>query len=341
MGVYFTLLCVIGVIFVYLEFRRQTSEINAQLSAALSANQKLYWRNVDLREELEIVTLKFDKISRSLQNSRQQESFILDNIESLSKKIHVTPQNCQIPAELLFQPRPKYNDFDHSKFNQSVSDRIESIYEKFEALSKTFSRRSDQISFKSRKLKSYYILTLNGLNDIESTKCEKMPLVIPERNDVIEYPDLASVHCGAKILGHFNTYRTSSLNPLDLSERFFTSPVDFALNPSIYPGQCWPCIPPCKAKIQLCSPIKARAVSIHHISKHISPSIYGKTSAPRDFVISISNNSFSSSYDVDGPLKQTFEFSPFGLEKSDIVEIEILSNWGHPKVACIYKIEIH
>ena len=158
-----------------------STEINAQLSAALSANQKLYERNVDLREELEKVSAKFDEISRSLQNSTQQESFILNRIESISNKIHVTPEKCRIPAELLFQPRPKYIDFDHSKFNQSVSSRIESIYEKFEAATKTFSRRSDQISFKSRKLKSYYILTLNGLTDIESTKCEKMPLIIPQR----------------------------------------------------------------------------------------------------------------------------------------------------------------
>ena len=134
-----------------------------------------------MREELEKVTAKFDEISRFLQNSTQQESFILNRIESISNKIHVTPEKCRIPAELLFQPRPKYNDFDHSKFNQSVSNRIESIFEKFEAASKTISRRSDQISFKSRKLKSYYILTLNGLDDIESKKCEKMPLVIPER----------------------------------------------------------------------------------------------------------------------------------------------------------------
>ena len=158
-----------------------STEINAQLSAALSANEKLYHRNLDLREELETVTSKFREISRSLQNSIQQESFILNRIESISNKIHVTPQKCQIPAELLFQPRPKYIDFDHSKFNQSVSSRIESIYEKFAAATKTFSRRSDQISFKSRKLKSYYILTLNGLTDIESTKCEKMPLIIPQR----------------------------------------------------------------------------------------------------------------------------------------------------------------
>ena len=110
----------------------------------------------------------------------------------------------------------------------------------------------------------------------------------------------------------------------------------------------------CKGKIKLrrsffknnlTSYIRIRINELSNTSKFTTTfsflTLKRKTSAPRDFVISISNNSFSSSYDVDGPLKQTFEFSPFGLEKSDIVEIEILSNWGHPKVACIYKIEIH
>ena len=157
--------------------------MNSQLVDALSTNEKLYQQNLRLRDNLDEVSSKFQKIWESLQDSTTRERSILERVSSISQKIEQQPMKCPVSPEMLFQPPASAYSFDYSAFNRSVANRIELVVRKFESTTQTFNRRYDQISFKGRKLISYNTLIMNGLNDIEQSKCDKMPLVVssPER----------------------------------------------------------------------------------------------------------------------------------------------------------------
>ena len=69
--------------------------------------------------------------------------------------------------------------------------------------------------------------------------------------------------------------------------------------------------------------------------------VFRITSAPREITLHVSNSTLSTTYDVNGPAKQTFNFPDPFTELTQSVKLVVSSNWGHPEVACIYKIDIH
>lgn len=122
------------------------------------------------------------------------------------------------------------------------------------------------------------------------------------------------------------------------------------LQPDVYPGNCWAFQGSQGfAVIRLSSNIRPTAVTLEHISKSLSPK--GTIpSAPKDFQVfglveegqqeGILLGQFT--YDQNGDPIQTFHLQDEEMNAPfQLVELRVLSNWGHPEYTCIYRFRVH
>ncbi|XP_063160299.1 SUN domain-containing protein 3 [Candoia aspera] len=184
---------------------------------------------------------------------------------------------------------------------------------------------------------------------------EKMLKKIKQKldEDVVHMPDYALRSAGASIVytrttrsyhHHGGGYFWMSIKILP----FVKSP-DIILEPSYYPGNCWP-FPGSQgeAVVRLAMEIVPRAVTIQHISKKVSPT--GEiSSAPKDFAIyglkgeNEEQGTFLGQFmfDMNGYLIQTFQLKNESSEFMSYVKLKVLNNWGHPNYTCIYRFRVH
>ncbi|XP_078506353.1 SUN domain-containing protein 2 [Lissotriton helveticus] len=121
------------------------------------------------------------------------------------------------------------------------------------------------------------------------------------------------------------------------------------LQPDSNPGNCWAFRGSQGfAVVRLSSRIRPTAVTLEHIPKSLSPK-GSIPSAPKDFAVygheeeTQREGTFLGqfTYDQDGEPIQTFWFQGEPLATYQIVELKILSNWGHPEYTCIYRFRVH
>uniref|UniRef100_A0A452IIQ8 SUN domain-containing protein n=1 Tax=Gopherus agassizii TaxID=38772 RepID=A0A452IIQ8_9SAUR len=121
------------------------------------------------------------------------------------------------------------------------------------------------------------------------------------------------------------------------------------LQPDVNPGNCWAFRGSQGfAVIRLSSHIRPTAVTLEHVPKALSPQDT-IPSAPKDFAIfgldeegqqeGIILGQFT--YDQDGDPIQTFRLEGEDVGTFQVVELRILSNWGHPEYTCIYRFRVH
>ncbi|XP_078006385.1 SUN domain-containing protein 2-like [Phascolarctos cinereus] len=130
--------------------------------------------------------------------------------------------------------------------------------------------------------------------------------------------------------------------------RYFQSP-RLILQPDVYPGNCWAfrghqgfVVVRLSARIQL------TAITLEHVPKALSPTA-DIPSAPKDFVILGLNEDSQAdgvalgqfTYDNAGEAIQTFHLEGNDTAPYQLVELRILSNWGHPDYTCIYRFRVH
>ncbi|KAK2496219.1 hypothetical protein MC885_012918 [Smutsia gigantea] len=90
------------------------------------------------------------------------------------------------------------------------------------------------------------------------------------------------------------------------------------LQPDVHPGNCWAFQGPQGfAVVRLSARIRPTAVTLEHVPKCLSPNST-ISSAPKDFA-------------VFDPKMATYQ----------LVELRILTNWGHPEYTCIYRFRVH
>ncbi|KAM6384323.1 LOW QUALITY PROTEIN: SUN domain-containing protein 2 [Alca torda] len=121
------------------------------------------------------------------------------------------------------------------------------------------------------------------------------------------------------------------------------------LQPDVNPGNCWAFRGSLGfAIIRLSSIIRPTAVTLEHIPKALSPQ--GTIpSAPKDFAVyglkeegeeeGLLLGKFT--YDHDGDPIQTFYLEGDSIGTYELVELRVLSNWGHPEYTCIYRFRVH
>uniref|UniRef100_A0A8D0LAJ3 SUN domain-containing protein n=1 Tax=Sphenodon punctatus TaxID=8508 RepID=A0A8D0LAJ3_SPHPU len=119
------------------------------------------------------------------------------------------------------------------------------------------------------------------------------------------------------------------------------------LQPDVNPGNCWAFRGSQGfAVIRLSSNIHPTAVTLEHIPRSLSP-MGTIPSAPKGFAVySLAEEGQQEGtllgqfvYDQDKDPIQTFHFQVTATYK--VVELRILSNWGHPEYTCIYRFRVH
>ncbi|KFO81720.1 SUN domain-containing protein 2 [Cuculus canorus] len=171
--------------------------------------------------------------------------------------------------------------------------------------------------------------------------------------DRIGMVDYALESAGASVINTrcSETYemRTALLSLFGIPLWYHSQSPRVILQPDVNPGNCWAFRGSQGfAVIRLSSIIHPTAVTLEHIPKALSP--HGTiSSAPRDFAVyglkeegeeeGLLLGQFT--YDHDGDPIQTFYFKADSMGTYQLVELRVLSNWGHPEYTCIYRFRVH
>ncbi|XP_067278040.1 SUN domain-containing protein 1 isoform X2 [Pseudorasbora parva] len=130
---------------------------------------------------------------------------------------------------------------------------------------------------------------------------------------------------------------------------YFSQSPRAIIQPDMYPGNCWAF----KGSqgylvIRLSLSVIPTSFCLEHIPKSLSPS-GNISSAPRRFSVYGLDDEYQEegkllgdyTYEEDGESLQTFPV----MEKNDkafqIIEMRVLSNWGHPEYTCLYRFRVH
>ncbi|XP_062404454.1 SUN domain-containing protein 2 isoform X2 [Sardina pilchardus] len=172
------------------------------------------------------------------------------------------------------------------------------------------------------------------------------------RADGIGMADYALESSGASVINTrcSETYRTRSacLSLFGFPLWYHSESPRTVIQPELYPGKCW-------AfrggegflVIALSYPVRITHVSLEHLPRILSPT--GRIdSAPRSFAVYGMSNEHEEgtalgtfTYDQNGEPIQTFRLTAPAKDAFRMVELRILSNWGHPEYTCVYRFRVH
>ncbi|XP_026170566.1 SUN domain-containing protein 1-like isoform X2 [Mastacembelus armatus] len=130
---------------------------------------------------------------------------------------------------------------------------------------------------------------------------------------------------------------------------YFSQSPRAVIQPDVHPGNCWAFRGSTGfLVIRLSMRILPTAFSLEHIPKALAPS-GALHSAPRDFcVFGLDDESQERgtllgtyTYDEDGEALQTYPVTEENDRAFQVVEVQVLSNWGHPEYTCMYRFRVH
>ncbi|XP_072527315.1 SUN domain-containing protein 2-like [Salminus brasiliensis] len=172
------------------------------------------------------------------------------------------------------------------------------------------------------------------------------------RADGVGMADYALESSGASVINTrcSETYhtRTACLSLFGIPLWYQSESPRTVTQPELYPGKCWAF----RGSqgflvISLSYPVRITHVSLEHVPRVLSPT--GRIdSAPKDFAVyGMADEDAEGkllgtfTYDHDGEPIQTFRLPDLQSEVYQLVELRILSNWGHPEYTCIYRFRVH
>ncbi|KGL86592.1 SUN domain-containing protein 1 [Charadrius vociferus] len=130
---------------------------------------------------------------------------------------------------------------------------------------------------------------------------------------------------------------------------YFSQSPRVVIQPDMYPGNCWAF----KGSqgylvVRLSMKIYPTAFTVEHVPKTLSPA-GNITSAPRNFAVYGLDDEYQEEgkllgqyvYDQDGEPLQMFPVMEKSENAFQIVELRILSNWGHAVYTCLYRFRVH
>ncbi|XP_068610885.1 LOW QUALITY PROTEIN: SUN domain-containing protein 1-like [Brachionichthys hirsutus] len=130
---------------------------------------------------------------------------------------------------------------------------------------------------------------------------------------------------------------------------YFSQSPRAVIQPDVHPGNCW-AFRGSRGflAIRLSMPIFPTAFSLEHVPKALTPR-GTLLSAPRDFsVFGLEDEEEergkllgSYSYDEDGESVQMFAVTEGCDRTFQVIEVQVLSNWGHPDFTCMYRFRVH
>ncbi|XP_036445172.1 SUN domain-containing protein 1-like isoform X2 [Colossoma macropomum] len=130
---------------------------------------------------------------------------------------------------------------------------------------------------------------------------------------------------------------------------YFSQSPRVVIQPDVYPGNCWAF----KGSqgylvIRLSLSVMPTAFCLEHIPKALSPT-GNISSAPRHFKVYGLVDEYQEEgkllgdymYREDGESLQTFPVVENNDRTFQIIEMRVLSNWGHPEYTCLYRFRVH
>ncbi|XP_065534180.1 SUN domain-containing protein 2 isoform X2 [Lathamus discolor] len=187
---------------------------------------------------------------------------------------------------------------------------------------------------------------------------EQVHLIVDEAlkrysEDRVGMVDYALESAGASVINTrcSETYetRTALLSLFGIPLWYHSQSPRVILQPDVNPGNCWAFRGSQGfAVIRLSSIIRPTAVTLEHIPKALSPK--GTIpSAPKDFAVyglkeegeeeGLLLGQFK--YNHNGSPIQTFYFEDDTIGTYQLVELRVLSNWGHLEYTCVYRFRVH
>ncbi|XP_050980911.1 SUN domain-containing protein 1 isoform X3 [Labeo rohita] len=177
-----------------------------------------------------------------------------------------------------------------------------------------------------------------------------MKLYSEDRTGLVDYAlesgggSIISTRCSES----FDT-KTALLSLFGLPLWYFSQSPRVVIQPDVHPGNCWAF----KGSqgylvVGLSMKIVPTAFSVDHVPKSLSPT-GNISSAPREFnVYGLDDEQQEEGqllgqfvYDEDGDALQTFSVSEEVPRGFQIIEMRVLSNWGHPEYTCVYRFRVH
>ncbi|XP_043109040.1 SUN domain-containing protein 1 isoform X4 [Puntigrus tetrazona] len=177
-----------------------------------------------------------------------------------------------------------------------------------------------------------------------------MKLYSEDRTGLVDYAlesgggSIISTRCSES----FDT-KTALMSLFGLPLWYFSQSPRVVIQPDVHPGNCWAF----KGSqgylvIGLSMKIVPTAFSLDHVPKSLSPT-GNISSAPREFnVYGLDDEQQEEGqllgqflYDEDGDALQTFLVSEEVPRGFQIIEMKVLSNWGHPEYTCVYRFRVH
>ncbi|XP_035590585.2 SUN domain-containing protein 1-like isoform X5 [Oncorhynchus keta] len=143
--------------------------------------------------------------------------------------------------------------------------------------------------------------------------------------------------------------KTALMSLFGLPLWYFSQSPRVAIQPDVHPGNCWAFQGSHGyLVIRLSMRIVPSAFSLEHIPKSLSPT--GTiSSAPRQFTVYGLDDEYqeegkllgSYTYQDDEDALQTYPVTEENDKAYQIIEVRVLSNWGHPEYTCLYRIRVH
>ncbi|XP_043955971.1 SUN domain-containing protein 1 isoform X3 [Gambusia affinis] len=143
--------------------------------------------------------------------------------------------------------------------------------------------------------------------------------------------------------------KTALMSLFGLPLWYFSQSPRVVIQPDVYPGNCWAF----KGSqgylvIRLSLRIRPTSFCVEHIPKTLSPT-GNIASAPRNFTVFGLDDEYQEegtllghyTYEEDGESLQIFPVKEENDKAFQIVEVRVLSNWGHPEYTCLYRFRVH
>ncbi|XP_061892620.1 SUN domain-containing protein 1 isoform X1 [Entelurus aequoreus] len=143
--------------------------------------------------------------------------------------------------------------------------------------------------------------------------------------------------------------KTALMSLFGLPLWYFSQSPRVVIQPDMYPGNCWAF----KGSqgylvIRLSLRIKPTSFCLEHIAKALSPT-GNITSAPQNFTVFGLDDEYQEegdllghyTYQEDGESMQIFPVQEPTAKAFQIIEVRVLSNWGHPDYTCLYRFRVH
>ncbi|XP_044037106.1 SUN domain-containing protein 1 isoform X2 [Siniperca chuatsi] len=143
--------------------------------------------------------------------------------------------------------------------------------------------------------------------------------------------------------------KTALMSLFGLPLWYFSQSPRVVIQPDVYPGNCWAF----KGSqgylvIRLSLRILPTSFCVEHIPKALSPT-GNITSAPQNFTVFGLDDEYQEEgkllghyiYQEDGESLQTFPVMEQNDKTFQIIEVRVLSNWGHPEYTCMYRFRVH